>query len=513
METEVKLTKLASCAGCGAKVGAGTLVKLLDGFRTHSDPRLLVGYDKSDDASVYYLDENTALVQTTDFFPPIVDDPFLYGQIAAANAISDVYAMGGEPKLALNILCLPESMTQDMVQELLRGGYDKAYEAGAIITGGHTIHGAEPIYGLAVSGFVDPRRILTNSGARPGDVLLLTKPLGVGVLTTAAKAGLAGGAVMDRIYRQMATLNRTARDIMVKYRVHSCTDVTGFALLGHSFEMAQGSGCTVHIQSGNVPFHPEAWDLAAMGLIPAGAYRNRDYAEKGVTVRGNVSRTMQDLLYDPQTSGGLLIALPEAAAHVRTETFDDAVDVPPGFDARAKGDDQIRHVRGKAAGLLAHGGVHEDLRTELAQARAIFVHQQGQGLSGLPEGTAGGRIGAQTGFESFHPGLAFEDRLGKDHQTADGTRPGALQQHEPVQARVPQFQGHTGAHVSGTPDDDKGTESFLHHDKNASCRASRQGPGDARTGCLCPVPGRRMVACTRVPGLMPEEETTRKERS
>ena len=191
---------------------------------------------------------------------------------------------------------------------------DKAYEAGAIITGGHTIHGAEPIYGLAVSGFVHPRRVLTNSGAKPGDVLLLTKPLGVGVLTTAAKAGLAGGAVMDRIYRQMATLNRTARDIMVKYRVHSCTDVTGFALLGHSFEMAQGSGCTVHIQSGNVPFHPEAWDLAAMGLIPAGAYRNRDYAARGVAAGAGVSRAMQDILYDPQTSGGLLMALPEDQA-------------------------------------------------------------------------------------------------------------------------------------------------------------------------------------------------------
>ena len=309
METEVKLTKLASCAGCGAKVGAGTLVHLLEGFRTHSDPRLLVGYDRSDDASVYYLDENTALVQTTDFFPPIVDDPFLYGQIAAANAISDVYAMGGEPKLALNILCLPESMTQDMVQELLRGGYDKAYEAGAIITGGHTIHGAEPIYGLAVSGFVHPKRILTNSGAKPGDVLLLTKPLGVGVLTTAAKAGLVDEAVMQRIYRQMAALNKAARDIMVKYRVHSCTDVTGFALLGHCFEMAQGSGCTVHLRAADVPFHPEAWELADMGFLPAGAYRNREYAEAGVTVRNGVSRTMQDLLYDPQTSGGLLMAV------------------------------------------------------------------------------------------------------------------------------------------------------------------------------------------------------------
>ena len=314
METEVKLTKLASCAGCGAKVGAGTLVHLLEGFRTHSDPRLLVGYDKSDDASVYYLDENTALVQTTDFFPPIVDDPFLYGQIAAANAISDVYAMGGEPKLALNILCLPESMTAEMVQELLRGGYDKAYEAGAIITGGHTIHGAEPIYGLAVSGFVHPKKVLTNSGAKPGDVLMLTKPLGVGVLTTAAKAGLVPDNVMQRIYRQMATLNKAARDIMVRYRVHSCTDVTGFALLGHSFEMAQGSGCTIHMQSKNVPFHQEAWEFADMGFLPAGAYRNRDYAEGGVTVQNGVSRTMQDLLYDPQTSGGLLMAVDAADA-------------------------------------------------------------------------------------------------------------------------------------------------------------------------------------------------------
>ena len=314
METEVKLTKLASCAGCGAKVGAGTLVHLLEGFRTHSDSRLLVGYDKSDDASVYYLDENTALVQTTDFFPPIVDDPFLYGQIAAANAISDVYAMGGEPKLALNILCLPESMTAEMVQELLRGGYDKAYEAGAIITGGHTIHGAEPIYGLAVSGFVHPKKVLTNSGAKPGDVLILTKPLGVGVLTTAAKAGLVPDNVMQRIYRQMATLNKAARDIMVRYRVHSCTDITGFALLGHSFEMAQGSGCTIHMQSKNVPFHQEAWEFADMGFLPAGAYRNRDYAEGGVTVQNGVSRTMQDLLYDPQTSGGLLMAVDAADA-------------------------------------------------------------------------------------------------------------------------------------------------------------------------------------------------------
>ena len=311
METAVKLTKLASCAGCGAKVGAGTLVHMLKGFRTHSDPNLIVGYDKSDDASVYVLDENRALIQTTDFFPPIVDDPFLYGQIAAANALSDIYAMGGEPKLALNIMCIPDNMDGTMVQEILRGGYDKAYEAGAIITGGHTIHGAEPIYGLAVSGFVHPQKVLTNSSAKVGDILILTKPLGIGILTTAAKAGLVEENLLQRIYAQMATLNKTARDIMVKYPVTSCTDVTGFALLGHGFEMAQGSGCTLHIQANKVPYHKEAWEFAAMGFIPAGAYRNREYAEKGVSLKGDITRTMQDILYDPQTSGGLLIAVPE----------------------------------------------------------------------------------------------------------------------------------------------------------------------------------------------------------
>ncbi len=310
METQVKMTKLAQCAGCGAKVGAGTLARMLEGFRTHQDPRLLVGYDKSDDASVYYLDENTALVQTTDFFPPIVDDPYLYGQIAAANAISDIYAMGAEPKLALNILCITESMDSHTVQEILRGGYDKAYEAGLIITGGHTIRGAEPIYGLAVSGFVHPKRVLTNSGARPGDALILTKPLGIGILTTAAKAELVEEDVLQRIYRQMTTLNKAARDILVDYEVHACTDVTGFSLLGHGYEMAQGSGVSLHIDTGAVPFHPEAWELAQMGFIPAGAYRNREFAGAGVCNAAQVDRAMEDILFDPQTSGGLLFALP-----------------------------------------------------------------------------------------------------------------------------------------------------------------------------------------------------------
>ena len=314
METEVKLTKLASCAGCGAKVGAGTLVKMLEGFQTHTDPRLIVGYDKSDDASVYVVSDDTAIVQTTDFFPPIVDDPFLYGQIAATNALSDVYAMGGEPKLALNIMCLADSMDDKTVREILRGGYDKAYEAGAIITGGHTIHGAEPIYGLAVTGFVHPKKVLTNSGAKPGDVLILTKPLGIGIITTAAKADLVKPQTMDGIYRQMATLNKTARDIMLRFEVHSCTDVTGFSLMGHSFEMAQGSGVSLHIDSLSVPFHMEALEFADMGFIPAGAYRNRTFAENGVLKKCVIPRALEDIFYDPQTSGGLLIAVAEKDA-------------------------------------------------------------------------------------------------------------------------------------------------------------------------------------------------------
>ena len=324
MENKVKLTKLASCAGCGAKVGAGTLCQLLEGFATHTDPKLLVGYDKSDAASVYAVSEELAIVQTTDFFPPIVDDPFMYGQIAATNALSDVYAMGGEPKLALNIMCIPEKMDQHTVQEILRGGYAKAYEAGAIITGGHTIHGAEPIYGLAVTGFVHPQRVWRNSGARPGDVLILTKPLGVGILTTAAKAALVEQGLLDKLYAQMSTLNKYAHDVLMRFSVHACTDVTGFALLGHALEMAQGSDATIHLQASAIPYHAEAYEMASMGFIPAGAYRNREFAEAHVKVVGNIPLPLQDICYDPQTSGGLLCAVPETEAQACLEELQKA---------------------------------------------------------------------------------------------------------------------------------------------------------------------------------------------
>ena len=308
MENEVKLTKLAKCAGCGAKVGAGVLAQLLDGIKVHTDENLLVGFDKSDDASVYRVSDSLALVQTLDFFPPIADDPYTFGQIAATNALSDIYAMGGEPKLALNIMCIPEDMPREAVHQLLKGGYDKVYEAGAIITGGHSILDDEPKYGLSVTGFVHPDRVLTNSGAKVGDVLILTKPLGIGILTTAQKAELLSEEGQTLAIKLMTTLNKSARDAMVKYRIHACTDVTGFGLLGHSLEMAQGSDVTLEFNVKNIDIIPEALEFARMGVIPQGAYRNRAFAEAGVD-KGNTPLEIEDVLYDPQTAGGLLIAV------------------------------------------------------------------------------------------------------------------------------------------------------------------------------------------------------------
>ena len=311
MSEDVKMTKLASCAGCGAKVGAGVLVKLLDHLPVRTDERLIVGYDKSDDASVYVINDDTAIVQTLDFFPPIADDPWLFGQMAACNALSDVYAMGGEPKLAMNIMTISKEMTKEAVHEVLRGGYEKAYEADTIITGGHTIEDLEPKYGLSVTGFVHPKKVLSNSGAREGDVLILTKPLGIGILTTAAKGDLVGEDLLKKIHRQMSRLNKTARDCMVKYDVHSCTDVTGFSLMGHSYEMAAGSDKCIHLMTDAIIYHKEAFDFADMGFVPAGAYRNRDYTEGHIQWKKDVHRAMRDIMYDPQTSGGLLISVSE----------------------------------------------------------------------------------------------------------------------------------------------------------------------------------------------------------
>ncbi|MEG1547409.1 MAG: selenide, water dikinase SelD [Clostridia bacterium] len=313
MNNDIKLTKLAKCAGCGAKVGAGELAKLLTDLKIHHDDNLIVGYDKSDDAAVYKLSDELALVQTLDFFPPIADDPYIFGQIAATNALSDIYAMGGQPKLALNIMCVPKDMPTETVHLILKGGYDKVYEAGAIITGGHSIFDDEPKYGLSVTGFVHPDKVLTNSGARPGDMLLLTKPLGIGILNTALKADMLSAEGEKLIYRLMTTLNKGARDAMVKYDVHACTDVTGFGLLGHALEMAQGADVTIELDIKRIDIIPEALEFARMGLLPDGMYRNRSFAQAHVDA-AEVELCIQDALYDPQTSGGLLIAVAERDA-------------------------------------------------------------------------------------------------------------------------------------------------------------------------------------------------------
>ncbi len=308
MGEDIKLTKLSTCAGCGAKVGAGVLAKLLADIPTVKDENLLIGFDKSDDAAVYRLSDTQALVQTLDFFPPIADDPYMFGQIAATNALSDIYAMGGEPKLALNIMCIPKSMPKEAVHEILRGGYEKCAEAGAIICGGHSIFDEEPKYGLSVTGFVHPERIWKNHGAKPGDVLFLTKPIGIGVLTAAQKADLLDAPTEQRMLSLMTTLNKDARDVLIHYRVHACTDVTGFSFLGHLYEMCSGSDLSASVDVSAIDFIPQAVEFARIGLLPEGMYRNRTYAEHAVEC-GNTELALCDLLFDPQTSGGLLCAV------------------------------------------------------------------------------------------------------------------------------------------------------------------------------------------------------------
>lgn len=324
-DNTVQMTKLAECAGCGAKVGAGMLAELLCGLPVHKDPRLLVGFDTSDDASVYLVSDELALVQTVDFFPPIVDDPYTFGQIAAANAISDIYAMGAEPKLALNIMTITKDMDKSTIHAILRGGYEKAYEAGVMITGGHTIQDQEPKYGLAVSGFAHPSRILSNSSAREGDALLLTKALGVGIISTAHKGGLEVGEAYRQAIEQMTELNKYAAEIAADFTIHSCTDITGFGLLGHTLEMARGGNVTAVLDHSALPLLPGVLELAEMGVLPEGMYRNRHFAEADTNAAAVVSRAAQDIMYDPQTSGGLLLAVPEREAQQLLARLSDAL--------------------------------------------------------------------------------------------------------------------------------------------------------------------------------------------
>ena len=273
-------------------------------------PDLLVGRETSDDAGVVRVREDLALVQTVDFFTPIVDDPFTYGRVAATNALSDVYAMGGRPLTALNIVCFPrKTLSLDVLRDVLRGGLETIREAGALLVGGHSVEDPELKYGLSVTGLVHPQRVVTNAGAQPGDRLILTKPIGTGVLGTALKGGMLDADAEAETVRWMTTLNRDAAEAMQEVGAHACTDVTGFGLLGHALELASASHVTIEIRAAAVPLIPEARDLAAKGLIPGGTHANRKYCERAVEVDAAVDSLTVDLLADAQTSGGLLIAV------------------------------------------------------------------------------------------------------------------------------------------------------------------------------------------------------------
>ncbi len=329
--TESKL--FCESGGCTAKLGAGLLSRILEKIpRGEYDPDLMVGFDSHDDGAVYRLTDDVAVIQTLDFFPPMVEDPFLFGQIAAANAMSDVYAMGGEVRTALNIVCYPESMDLNVLGEILRGGAQKVIEAGGTLAGGHSIADSGVKYGLSVMGTVHPDRIWQNQGAKALDALVLTKPLGTGILSAANRVGQAKPEDFDRATQSMRTLNRAVAQIAREYPVHSCTDVTGFGLLGHLHEMLEGSGCSCLLYAPQIPVFPGAREAAEEFLITGGGQKNRNYAEKYVRFNG-LPFAMEEILFDPQTSGGLLFSLENTAAAEMTARMREE-----GIDARIIGD-------------------------------------------------------------------------------------------------------------------------------------------------------------------------------
>lgn len=313
----VRLTELATRAGCAAKAGAGDLSKVVEylaGLQTGQPLGLLVGLAAPDDASVYKLSDEQAVVLTVDFFAPLVDDPYQYGALAAANAMSDIYAMGAEVTLALNIAAFPDDMGPDVVAEILRGGADKVAEAGAVIAGGHTIIDSEPKYGLCVMGLIHPEQIYTKAGTRPGDLLYLSKPLGTGIVTTAAKFEEAEPEHLEAAVGSMTLLNRCASHVVREVEAHAMTDVTGFGILGHGYEMAAAGGVEVRFSAAAIPALPGALEYAYRGIITGGAARNRKYLQGKVSISQEVTEEIAHLLYDPQTSGGLLFAVPEERA-------------------------------------------------------------------------------------------------------------------------------------------------------------------------------------------------------
>jgi selenide,water dikinase len=312
-----RLTEMSSCAGCASKLAAGELARVLGDIPAQIDARVLVDFTTSDDAGVFRWESGPALVQTVDFFTPIVDDPYTYGQIAAANAVSDIYAMGGRPLTALAIAAFPkDGLEPGTIDAVFQGGFDKLREAGVSLLGGHTVQDPEMKFGYAVTGAIDPTRMLTNAGARPGDVLFFTKSLGTGIIATAVKFNRADPQLAADAIASMRTLNRAAAEALQALpagSVHACTDVTGFSLMGHGSEMAQASGVTLAIDAGEVPFFAGVLALAA-GNRSGGMQTNREHFSPGVRLDPSIGADMERLLYDPQTSGGLLVAAKQDAA-------------------------------------------------------------------------------------------------------------------------------------------------------------------------------------------------------
>ena len=315
----VELTALARAGGCAAKYSAARLETLLAGLVPADAEDLLVGLDPADDAAVYRLDDERAIVFTVDFFPPLVDDPRTFGAIAATNALNDVFAMGGAPLLALSVTAFPEELPVEVLGEVLAGADERVRAAGAILAGGHTIRDSEPKYGLAVVGLVHPERIWPKSGARPGDVLVLTKPLGTGIVLQAQRDGIAPRGALEGAIESMLELNRAAADAIRPFEPGAVTDVTGFGLLGHTVELAERSGVRVFIEAGELPALPGALELAGDGVRTGGDRRNREYAAQHV--ESSASDIAEALAYDPQTAGGLLVSMPSERAPVLEATL------------------------------------------------------------------------------------------------------------------------------------------------------------------------------------------------
>ncbi len=401
----VPLTKLVEKAGCASKINQNDLKQILAGLPEMSDPNVLVGTNTCDDAGIYRLSDDTALVQTVDVFAPVVDDPYTFGQIAAANSLSDIYAMGGRPLTALSVVGFPiETVGSRAMTQMLRGGMDKMKEAGTAIVGGHSINDKEPKFGYAVTGLVNPSSIITNDKARPGDVLILTKPLGVGVISFAAQMGMASPSAVAAAAKSMTELNRAAAEAMIETGVEAATDVTGFGLLGHLGEMVTQSGVTAEVYFDQVPIFDEVMDYVGREIISGGVERNREHSARLVSTAEDVTEEMASVLYDPQTSGGLLIAVPAAKADALLALLAERGVARASVIGRITEKSEGRIVvKASAGGALAPSAPHKEETTldDTPITECCCGNGDGNGNGALPGLSLGDAATIQKRFSGF----------------------------------------------------------------------------------------------------------------